>query len=246
MQKLSDSELRSLIPLVDHDCRREKFLRALRIGTVEFVKYQDELPGWAPLVSSPWDGIALTEVRDRVFGHGISRRTIARILNLRWNFMIKPLANGWPTFSQSLLEVRSVSRTGRSFWMEDEIIEMVGGTGIHLGATEVCTSAYFMMGKTACALERFYAAEGHYPEALEELVPQFLVALEKDPVSGDPIRYRMDEENGRYILWCVGFDVEDDGGKIIPEPMATGKFPSLASFEYEGDWVWRYPVDSGK
>jgi len=83
----------------------------------------------------------------------------------------------------------------------------------------------------ACAIERFRLARGNDPGSLDELIPQFIPALPKDIVNGEPYRYRRTED-GRFVLYSVGLDLHDDGGVIDPNLKATK----------QKDWVWRYPA----
>lgn len=82
------------------------------------------------------------------------------------------------------------------------------------------------------ALERFYLQHAKYPSRLEELVPSLLHAVPLDPCDGKPLRYRL-TESGRFVLWSVGFDGQDDEGKTT----AGAKFNKR---EYVGDWAWQY------
>ena len=81
----------------------------------------------------------------------------------------------------------------------------------------------------ACALERFYLAEGKYPAALTELVPKYLAKVPHEVVSSEPMRYRA--ESGGYVLWSAGWDGVDEGG-IFLRPAKDGQ-------PEHGDWVWR-------
>jgi hypothetical protein len=68
------------------------------------------------------------------------------------------------------------------------------------------------------ALEKFRAATGEYPAALEELVPAYLPEVPVDPWSGGPLVYRRIEETAggwEYMLYSVGNDRTDDGGKAL-------------------------------
>jgi hypothetical protein len=89
------------------------------------------------------------------------------------------------------------------------------------------------LARVACALERYSLAENEYPERLEELVPRFLPEVPIDPVNGQPLHYRRSED-GRYVLYSIGSDLDDDAGRVAP-----AKRPSQAE-EPDGDWVWRY------
>jgi hypothetical protein len=65
---------------------------------------------------------------------------------------------------------------------------------------------------TAVALEQFRAAhDNRYPAALSELTPNYLGAALMDPFDGQPLRYR--KQGDGYVLYSVGSDLKDDGGK---------------------------------
>ena len=76
--------------------------------------------------------------------------------------------------------------------------------------------------RLACALELFRRKEGHYPERLEELLPQYIAKLPIDPLSGETFKYRRTNQDD-FALYGVGADEKDDGGNA-----AT-------------DWVWVKP-----
>jgi hypothetical protein len=83
----------------------------------------------------------------------------------------------------------------------------------------------------ACAIERFRLAKGQYPDSLQELVPQFISSLPNDVISGEPYKYYRTND-GRYVLYSVGWNGTDDGGA-----------PGQTLFNDKGgDWVWQYPA----
>ncbi len=64
----------------------------------------------------------------------------------------------------------------------------------------------------ALALEQFRAARGNrYPGALSELTPEYLPTPLLDPFDGQPLRYR--KQGAGYVLYSIGADLKDDGGK---------------------------------
>lgn len=67
------------------------------------------------------------------------------------------------------------------------------------------------MAKLAFALERHHLDHGTLPASLDELVPAYLPAVAEDPFSGQPLRYR--RLNHGYVLYSVGTDGLDDGGR---------------------------------
>ena len=87
----------------------------------------------------------------------------------------------------------------------------------------------------ACALERYRLANGHYPDALADLTPQFVAKLPHDVITGEPLKYRR-TDNGRFVLYSVGWNGKDDGGMIA----MSGKSKTNMDIG-EGDWVWPQP-----
>jgi hypothetical protein len=87
--------------------------------------------------------------------------------------------------------------------------------------------------RVACALERYRLAKGNYPEQLAALSPDFLPKVPGDVITGEPLKYRR-TENGQFLLYSVGWDGKDDGGKVELTKSGTPDFN-------KGDWAWRYP-----
>jgi len=87
------------------------------------------------------------------------------------------------------------------------------------------------LARVACALERHYLAEGEYPKQLEDLAPRFLDPVPVDPVNGLSLHYRP-IEGGRFVLYSVGSDLDDDGGRFPPVERAQRGV--------DCDWVWGY------
>jgi len=87
--------------------------------------------------------------------------------------------------------------------------------------------------RVACALERFRLAHGNYPETLDALAPQCIDKLPHDVINGQPLHYRR-ADDGKYILYSVGWNEADDGGIV--------SFTKTDRVDSEkGDWVWQYP-----
>lgn len=85
------------------------------------------------------------------------------------------------------------------------------------------------MGVIACALERFKVGEGKYPQQLQELVPRFLEQLPRDP-HGKGSTYRYSPSESRYVLYSLGQDQDDDGGR--------GEIFGAETLENLPDWAW--------
>lgn len=83
----------------------------------------------------------------------------------------------------------------------------------------------------ACALERYRLAHGQFPDKLDALVPEFVSTLPHDFITGESYKYQRTADN--FILYSVGWNETDDGGKAAMKGNA---------FDFAvGDWVWEYP-----
>lgn len=75
------------------------------------------------------------------------------------------------------------------------------------------------------ALRAYAADAGRYPETLSDLVPDYLCDVPFDPFSDEaPLRYRADGDG--YVLYSVGPDGMDDGGKAIENPCSDEELSS--------------------
>jgi hypothetical protein len=81
------------------------------------------------------------------------------------------------------------------------------------------------MAVLSCALERFHIEKGKYPDSLDDLKSEFLPTLPLDPCNGMQFVYKSTQD-GRYSLYSVGPDGEDDGGVS-----SSGQSSNF-------DWVW--------
>ena len=99
---------------------------------------------------------------------------------------------------------------------------------------------------TAIALERYRGKNGSYPKTLAELTPEFLKIVPSDFMDGQPLRYRLTDD-GHFLLYSVGLDCVDDGGKLPaplrpnPAGLARGTFGAPPN----GDIVWPLPASIG-
>ncbi|TAL04738.1 MAG: hypothetical protein EPO07_04795 [Verrucomicrobia bacterium] len=86
------------------------------------------------------------------------------------------------------------------------------------------------------ALKRYHLRHGSYPTNLAALVPEFVETIPRDPVDGQPLRYRA-TANDSFVLYSIGEDAKDDGGDPV-NPKAGG--PMVWS--RGRDWVWPQPA----
>jgi hypothetical protein len=87
----------------------------------------------------------------------------------------------------------------------------------------------------ACAIERYRMQHNELPDTLDAITPQFISHIPHDLFSGQPLRYKKND-NGSYILYSIGWNLRDDGGKTS---LTTGNKPHANPDE--GDWVWEFP-----
>jgi hypothetical protein len=100
------------------------------------------------------------------------------------------------------------------------------------------------LARVAIALERYRLAHGNYPESLDLLSPQFIAKLPHDIINGEPLHYRRtddpssqssDAASGQFVLYSVGWNEVDDGGKV---GLTKNGNVDIGT----GDWVWRCPA----
>jgi hypothetical protein len=77
--------------------------------------------------------------------------------------------------------------------------------------------AQLLTARIGLAIERYRLAAGKLPDTLNDLVPDYLDAVPKDPFDGNELRYKKLEVG--FVVYSIGEDLIDDGGKEKP----TGK-----------------------
>lgn len=78
--------------------------------------------------------------------------------------------------------------------------------------------------RIAIAIERFYMRHGNLPGNFDELSPEFIEEVPRDPFGGKPYGYRVLSE-GNYMIWSVGWNESDEDGLV-------------SASRTDGDWVW--------
>ncbi len=74
---------------------------------------------------------------------------------------------------------------------------------------------------TALAVERYRLSHDALPEQLGQLQPDYLEAVPIDPFDGKPLRYQ--PRNSGYIVYSIGEDRTDEGGKERIKQSQGGK-----------------------
>ena len=88
---------------------------------------------------------------------------------------------------------------------------------------ELRSIAGLRAARASLAVERYRLAAGKLPDAFAELVPDYLDAVPRDPFDGNDLRYKKLEAG--FIVYSIGEDLSDDGGKEKP-PRRTKESPN--------------------
>lgn len=102
--------------------------------------------------------------------------------------------------------------------------------------------------RTMIAIERFRIAQGRYPDALSDLVPEFLDAPLIDPWSMGPFCYRRIDPGadpfGRgYLLYSPGIDLIDNGGTPPAQRFRESVLGAhISSQARDVDYIFNEPV----
>ena len=83
--------------------------------------------------------------------------------------------------------------------------------------------------RAGIAVKLYRQKHGNYPEDLGKLVPEFLARPPQDPFTGKSLLYRTSDQG--FVLYSVGPDLKDDGGKRKPA-VSSGAKPT------DFDVVW--------
>jgi hypothetical protein len=76
------------------------------------------------------------------------------------------------------------------------------------------------------ALRAYRLDHGRYPDTLAELAPAYLESIPDDPLSlRKPFHYR--KTRSKYLLYSIGPDGKDDGGKAVANPRQTNPVARL-------------------
>lgn len=159
-----------------------------------------------------------------------------------------------PAYSNMVGQLTSVDTTNATSEMADYQWAFSQGSG---RAAETLTRTLTAeiarhVVVAAIALKRYQLKYGSYPPDLKSLVPEFAEAVPRDPVDGQPLRYRL-KPGGTFLLYSVGADGQDDGGDPTDPAFralsAAGRgfggggfgFYSWINFRAR-DWVWPQPA----
>jgi hypothetical protein len=101
-----------------------------------------------------------------------------------------------------------------------EVFRYLGGTSLQLAEMFHLAQAELRCAVVMLAVERYRRALNRWPDALTDLVPTYLPRVPLDPYDGAPLRYR--RLNDGVVIYSVGRDGKDDGGKFDKNPVKAG------------------------
>jgi hypothetical protein len=119
-------------------------------------------------------------------------------------------------------------------------MEMSSG-GVSLAGRAAEAEARRRIIITAIALERFRLAHGSYPKSLDALVPDWLKTPPIDFMNGKPLHYSL-RGDGHFLLYSVGLDETDDGGKMAAESDDDDLMARMRGLQHNPDIVWPLPA----
>jgi hypothetical protein len=91
---------------------------------------------------------------------------------------------------------------------------------------------------TAIAIKRYQARHSALPATLADLTPELLRVVPRDPVDGNPLRYRKADEKS-FVLYSIGGNGIDEGGDATPE---KSRMTNSSPWFQGKDIVWPSPA----
>jgi hypothetical protein len=93
------------------------------------------------------------------------------------------------------------------------LLQMAGITSSITGSltSQANSIARLDMLRIGFSIERFFAKHGVYPQDLNEIASILGTGIPTDPFTGEPYRYTLNGDS--FLLYSVGKDLEDDGGR---------------------------------
>jgi hypothetical protein len=149
--------------------------------------------------------------RELELRHAIQAKTWTEMRSLAGATNISPFPSKGPNRMLAFLNQRRM------------MLAMQGGSQGLLGRASEAESRRRLL-LTAIALERFHNWHNVYPSALAELSLELLKNPPLDFMDGQPLRYRQTSDS-HYVLYSVGLDCVDNGGKVEQPQAEDGPFP---------------------
>ena len=218
---------------------------AASVNTLQFYMHENNL---APLLAiqngddpgSPGShGFIL-----RAVPSGLLDASLAVLADSDFKYLIKPLRDqGWQAARQAAIdwETELAGMKEHAWTHPAHILTAVAAPAMNaIVNNAIYAQTLVNQAIIACALERHRLEKGNYPDSLDALKLADGRPLPPDVINGKPMNHRKDDR-GRYILWSIGFDGKDDGGKRVLDEK-TPERTRFSDGKYAGDWVWDYPA----
>jgi type II secretory pathway pseudopilin PulG len=90
------------------------------------------------------------------------------------------------------------------------------------------TAAQLRTARAGLAIQRYRLATDGLPNTLSELTPTYLDEVPKDPFDGKDLRYKKLETG--FVVYSIGKDGNDDGGKERPRERTSRPAPEDVTF----------------
>jgi hypothetical protein len=135
-----------------------------------------------------------------------------------------PPSNDFPWLSDPM-------KTDMHFVLSSSIVSL---SGVFKRAVAAETAKRLTI--SAIALKRYHVKHIAYPPSLTAFVPESLPGVPRDPIDGQPLRYRLNPD-GTFLLYSIGDDGKDDGG----DP-TSAKASDSVQWQRGRDWVWPQPA----
>jgi hypothetical protein len=216
-----------------------------RAGVTRLVAMRRGEPGFADILAGDEEGYqaAIADGLDKGSWHDVA----SSLTDHRWPALWCSLLGNKPTYWRQLRRHDAATLA----WARQQygaarpprppaLLAALSASTSETLAGERCRLAVFDAANaeflTALALQAWHAEHGGYPDNLDALVPDYLSKVPTDPFIDQPLHYRRDGQG--YLLYSVGPDREDDGGRPIEYRDKDGKVKREAMPDSKGDIVW--------
>jgi len=154
---------------------------------------------------------------------GLDLRDKLNIIN-----MISNLAEACGKSIHTVQEELKKSNTKNSYAIANHFLEDVNNDC----RKEIEFISLLRIARCSLAIEKYRNAKNKKPNSLQELVPEYIDSVPKDPYNGRNINYKNDDKG--YIVYSVGKDLIDNGGvKRTYLPGTGGKEIEDITFKIE-------------
>lgn len=127
---------------------------------------------------------------------------------------------------KAAIEDLDANRSGAQEWISP-LSQIITPALQNAFAAAARSEARYQLERLGVALMIFGQEQGSFPDALDELVPEYIAEMPIDPFSGKPYVYK--NEDGRFLIYSLDVNMVDDNG-----------IPSSEVGRDNGDIVFRF------